>query len=831
MDSTYLAMIQQELEVESIDRGAERFRSLQDEKSILGDHSKNKVIAKWVRLVELAIQQEQKLLTKELHQPKDGRKWRSASPWKMVVYSMKADKLALIALGTMLSATSASPAAAPIQTAAIHLARAVKVQRQFDVLKMQSPDVISEMSRYVRKWDPRAVRLARTRAGFVDKRWGKATELNIGSWLMKIVVEATNLFTIKHVINNGRKEHLTLAVLPEVAEQLERSKGEMELLRPMFLPMVVRPLDYDDKGRNGGYTILKKPLVKSHEFGSQHEMLPSKQYISCINTIQSVPYVIDKGILDVMEKIQESGGARAGLPRRDRLPTPPKPTGFDPSKRKKSRWKAVAAEDMKSWMEASAKIHASNISDMSKRLALLFKLEIGRRFSKFPAIYFPWQADWRGRMYPMPTLVNPQGDDTGKALLRFKNSAPLGQTGFYWLLIHYGNLLGYDKKNSAECTRAALLQYTIEGRSWAEDPMTHTGWMNTEKYDAPFCLLAAAREIHRVCLSVGTIPSTVSAAVGFAAGIESSLPVSIDGSCNGLQHLSALGLDPIGGKATNLVPQENPSDIYMMVKAEVDMMIERDVSLILDEDPHPEPEEYAPVAWRGRVTRTTCKRGTMTTPYGVTKQGIFKQLITDGFCEGVPGKASGNAQYLKECIHEAVGRVVVSARAIMDWLQAVSVVLSDQGLPMEWETPCGCRVTQRYLETNKDRIYTVWGRLMLRESKQDRTLCVDGQFRGIAPNLVHSFDAAHLVETFWHCQTYYQITDITGTHDAYTTLAGYMDSVARRTRESFVLIYQKDWLDELFKKFQSVSKLPVPPPPARGDLDITLVRDSESFFR
>ena len=45
----------------------------------------------------------------------------------------------------------------------------------------------------------------------------------------------------------------------------------------------------------------------------------------------------------------------------------------------------------------------------------------------------------------------------------------------------------------------------------------------------------------------------------------SHLPISMDGSCNGYQHLSAMGLDPIGGRATNLMGFDDPEDIYQWV--------------------------------------------------------------------------------------------------------------------------------------------------------------------------------------------------------------------------------------------------------------------------
>lgn len=36
----------------------------------------------------------------------------------------------------------------------------------------------------------------------------------------------------------------------------------------------------------------------------------------------------------------------------------------------------------------------------------------------------------------------------------------------------------------------------------------------------------------------------------------------LPGSCNGLQHYAALGLDAIGGAQVNLVPSNKPQDVY-----------------------------------------------------------------------------------------------------------------------------------------------------------------------------------------------------------------------------------------------------------------------------
>src|SRR5436309_2711073 len=54
---------------------------------------------------------------------------------------------------------------------------------------------------------------------------------------------------------------------------------------------------------------------------------------------------------------------------------------------------------------------------------------------------------------------------------------------------------------------------------------------------------------------------------------RSHLPVSMDGTCNGYQHLSAMGRDPIGGSATNLIPADQPEDMYQEVADHVSIRI------------------------------------------------------------------------------------------------------------------------------------------------------------------------------------------------------------------------------------------------------------------
>lgn len=62
---------------------------------------------------------------------------------------------------------------------------------------------------------------------------------------------------------------------------------------------------------------------------------------------------------------------------------------------------------------------------------------------------------------------------------------------------------------------------------------------------------------------------------GDPATYESDLFVSMDGSCNGLQHYAALGRDLEGGSAVNLTPMDLPQDVYTGVMKRVVEKVEQ----------------------------------------------------------------------------------------------------------------------------------------------------------------------------------------------------------------------------------------------------------------
>ena len=56
----------------------------------------------------------------------------------------------------------------------------------------------------------------------------------------------------------------------------------------------------------------------------------------------------------------------------------------------------------------------------------------------------------------------------------------------------------------------------------------------------------------------------------------SHLPIPLDGTCNGLQHLSLMGRDRVGAEATNCANIDERRDLYIAVRDEVRKLVSAD---------------------------------------------------------------------------------------------------------------------------------------------------------------------------------------------------------------------------------------------------------------
>lgn len=645
---------------------------------------------------------------------------------------------------------------------------------------------------------------------------------NIGMLCIEKAVEATGLFALEHM-GKGRNTRLIFRPTETLMDWLDKQHARCELMDPVNMPMLVRPRRWRSP-THGGYLSYRPGnlLVKQRNGNYHHELrhIDMPRVYDAINHIQDTPWKVNTAVLDVIDAIWTAGGSLGGLPPREDEVVPPKPVDIDTNEEAKNAWKAEASS-----------VYKRNVEIMSQRFALHTGLWVARKFAGEEAIFFPHDMDFRGRVYPIPNLgPNPQGSDWQKGLLRFAEGKPLGLEGFRWLQIHIANLFGVDKVSFDE-RLAWVLANTDALIDSGENPLDGTRFWTTA--DSPYCALAACIE--------------------FAEAIRmddptqyvSHLPIALDGSCSGLQHYSAMLRDAAGGAAVNLVPADLPQDIYGRVakRAQEQADAEPVITIQIGED----TVTMANPWMNGKVTRKIAKRPTMTFCYSATRFGMQKMILQtlreldrENEAKGEPPFLGGADNYhasiwLSHVLYSSIRQTVVAAATAMDWLREVAKIAASGGLPLWWTTPNGLPILQEYKVTEGTRVKTHWQGQPVKMVliKDGEKIDSRSQANAVAPNFVHSLDAAHLQSVALAAREH-GISALAMIHDSFGTHAAPTGVLSSLLRETFIQQYTGNVLLGFYNELKDqlpeelADQLPVPP--AASDLDLSLIRDALYMF-
>jgi DNA-directed RNA polymerase len=286
-----------------------------------------------------------------------------------------------------------------------------------------------------------------------------------------------------------------------------------------------------------------------------------------------------------------------------------------------------------------------------------------------------------------------------------------------------------------------------------------------------------------------------------------------------------MGLDPIGGRATNLMrssSDDEPQDIYQQVS---DLACSRMRIDAAGKGPHAEAARQLLAI----MDRELAKNATMTTPYGVTLRTIYQALCEKSAIRGLqdPEKcAMVLANLLVECIPE----VAVQAGLIMEWLREVAGVIAKHNRGMVWTTAVGLVVIHENRKPKEVRLATADHKILVHQQDDKRKIDVRKQVDGIVAHLVHSMDAAHMMRTI-HRLYAEGIRHFAMVHDSYGVHACDVDLLNRVLREEFVRTYSEPVLQNfLNEQRQANPDLELPEPPPSGNLDIREVIESPYFF-
>ncbi|QWK78588.1 DNA-directed RNA polymerase [Ochrobactrum sp. BTU1] len=649
--------------------------------------------------------------------------------------------------------------------------------------------------------------------------WTRTDCIHLGMKLIELCQEYSGIieFAEQQVTFSGAyKSQYLVNFTPKVDEWVKQSLVKGADFHPLYLPTIIRPKPWTSLEGGGYYSNAVKPLRLVRGMRKAHRKLLEEADLSTVfagvNAIQETPWQINTSVLDVMQQLAKTNSSIAGMVPEDDLKLPDKPHDIETNE-----------EALRTWKWAARDVHVANIRLRNDRLKQEQLLDLAERFRNENAVYFPHTLDFRGRAYPVPQALNPQGSDPVKALLRFTEGKPLGEHGKRWLAIHGANCFGVDKV-PFEDRVAWVHENSYEIWKCAMEPLDSLWWTEA---DSPWCFLA-------FCFEWAGVHHAGEAFV-------SHLPVALDGSCNGLQHFSAMLRDPVGGAAVNLIPSDRPQDIYKQV---ADVVLGKLKVFANGEDE--DSEEAAQksrwaYAWRHfGIDRKVTKRPVMVLPYGGTARSCLK-YVDEAVREKIAGGKEHNlgeelgqaVAWLSSLVWSSIGDVVVAAREAMDWLQGAARVAAKENKPLSWVTPSGFIVYQAIFNTRLHRVKTkVAGDLLYFGDLQETSkINPNKQATSLSPNYVHSMDASAMMLTVAHMWKA-GFRSFAMIHDSYAVHACDTQMLSDVLRQEFVRMYRVNPLVAFKHRIAVTLEDPdkLKDLPASGTLQIEEVLKSAFFF-
>lgn len=683
-------------------------------------------------------------------------------------------------------------------------------------------------------------------------KWGGEMQLRVGLALVDCVTRATGWFDLvpdpNFVFRPGQKKGPKSVLVPKPAlvEWLGQALDREELTSPVFKPTVIPPKPWTST-KGGAYWThyVRTPRLirfKAHQVDQQdraadeYEALDMPQVYESINWLQDRPWRINRRVLDVVMASWNAKMGLGGLPVDEELERP----GLLPG--------PYLPEDLKKHKRAMADTIRRDLKRFTEVEGVKRVLGVAHEYRDYEHIYFPHMLDFRGRMYPIPVGLQPQGDDLARSLLEFGVGKVVEhEQDVGWLAVALSAAWGFDKASFED--RITWVQEREDlWRRIAADPLNNLEWA-AKGVDKPWGSLAAILE-YVACLDHGL-------------GYVTHLPCSVDGTCNGIQHLSAMTRDEVAGRHVNLVPGDKPRDIYQFVADR----LAQDLVDIRDGGGAKAPlADYWLRLTNAQFHRSLTKRQVMVIPYGGSKEAFFGYTgewldehdplpqgldWSDPETKAMLKERAQRIGFLSDRLWLECGITCSGGVTVMKWLQDCAKATVAGGRPIFWTTPSGFVVRHFYGKQLERKVETVMDgqRVQLRINETTDVLDGQSQLRGIAPNFVHSLDAAALSLSLLAAKER-GIEGFTCVHDAYGTHATDMWPLYHILREAFVLVHATDMLAEFRKACASVvvakavaddpdgdfletaerAEESLPAMPRRGKLDLGDVLSSDYFF-
>lgn len=678
--------------------------------------------------------------------------------------------------------------------------------------------------------------------------WPEEAQFRVGVTMIELIIRHTRWFRLESDPEPKRRSRhmrapIVLQPLPEFVTWLDEQLDRCAALEPHLKPTLIPPKRWEGTRGGGYYTpYVKAPRMisfRAHQesqrkmAADEYDALEMPDVRLAIHMLQETPWRLNARVNAVAQALRVRHKAVKGMPDVYGQPEPKKPRDIETN-----------PEAAKKWRRSAKRVKNENYKNSAKVRAVNDVLGIAFEYRNAEEFYFPHKLDFRARIYPIPYALQPQGTDFAKGQLEFANGVPITEEngGVRWLAIQLASMWGHDKQTFA-FREAWVRKNAAMFKKIAKDPVKHyTLWAEADK---PWQALAAALEWADY--------------LAHGDGFVSHLPIVVDGTCNGIQHLAALSKDEAIARLVNVTPGDKPEDIYAEVARRLQPILEELIRVGGGETASSQHAKFWLDVCGGSIPRKLTKRPVMVLPYGATREA-YRKYINEWLDEEHPLDPNAATTewklrwqrviFLVDHMWGVVRELVGPGLAIMSWLQECARACAEGNQPIYWNTPSGMTVRHFYGTRKAKRVFLRLdgNETTLNLPEYTTKLDLEAQTRGIAPNFIHSLDASALVTTLKFANEA-GIKSVVAIHDAYGTHAGNMDVLVGLIRKGFVETHAHDLLGEFRRACAAVltdyyvvekgvdpgeamqmADEKLPPLLETGSLDLRSVMESPYFF-
>ena len=297
---------------------------------------------------------------------------------------------------------------------------------------------------------------------------------------------------------------------------------------PKKLPMIISPKPYSHN-QAGGYLLndedfFEDILIEKKNMKFPSEITETNKLYFLVNGISETPFKVNQTLL---EFITSEKGSELGLLLSE--------SDLEPYTGDVSEYKTKKALSIRSKL-----LHQENV------------LAITDIFKNFSSIYFPVRLDQRGRIYCTSAYFHYQSDELSKSLILFSEAGIINKSNLDSIL--------YLKAYGANCFGGIIGKQSMNNKiKWVDnhinDIVNYENGVLLNKAKDKLLFLAFCIEYKRFVNFYNDESQTE---------FKNYLPIQLDATCNGFQHISLLSNEDQLFEVLNLIQSKDnkPKDFY-----------------------------------------------------------------------------------------------------------------------------------------------------------------------------------------------------------------------------------------------------------------------------